>query len=380
MQRGLHRLLQRLVHALGDDAVQAGTFVHLVEVQEALAFEDEALAVAGFHRRAVGVVEHALHQIAGGQQILQALLVLDADGLAAEVIRDAQRCGVHLALKAHLIAGERGSVVLAQIEFHAALHHPPVNRECFTVRNLLRLVIKGALAQPLLEHAAGMQRMIGDDGVEHAHAALVEHAHDGLVLLQVLRQAFAKLLGLGRHFDLVQKLHVRQVVGHLAALQPLAQLACEEVIFEILAPERGVLYTRLGQRAIQIQHAHKARPLAAPVGHRQDRALVRGQSRQHVVRVLPHGLGDDDGRFRIDVAKHFHAHFLRVDEAVLLHRIERMRALHRPALLLQRPLQGRFHGLLRWPARLIGGETQIATGDEEHGLGGGLGGHRWSDQ
>ena len=55
-------------------------------------------------RRAVGVVEHALDEVAGGQQVLQALLVLDADGVAAELVGDARGGDVHLALVEDLVA------------------------------------------------------------------------------------------------------------------------------------------------------------------------------------------------------------------------------------------------------------------------------------
>ena len=54
-------------------------------------------------RRAVGVVQQAFDQVRGGGHVLQALLILDADGIAAEVVRDAHRRDVHLALLENLI-------------------------------------------------------------------------------------------------------------------------------------------------------------------------------------------------------------------------------------------------------------------------------------
>ena len=54
--------------------------------------------------------------------------------------------------------------------------------------------------------------------------------------------------------------------------EPLAQALQEELVGEIVAPQRGVLNARFGQRAVQVQHADETRPLAAPVRDGQDRA------------------------------------------------------------------------------------------------------------
>ncbi len=52
------------------------------------------------------VVERAFDQIAGRQQVLQALLVLDADRVAAEIVGDAHGGDVHLALQQDLVVGQ----------------------------------------------------------------------------------------------------------------------------------------------------------------------------------------------------------------------------------------------------------------------------------
>ena len=121
VQRVFRRLLERLVNALGEQAVESGALVHFVEVRERLAVEEHALAVARFHRRTIGVVQRAFHEIAGGQQVLQSLLVLNADAVAAEVIGDAHGGDVHLALPENLRVGQIGGVVRAGVELHAAL-------------------------------------------------------------------------------------------------------------------------------------------------------------------------------------------------------------------------------------------------------------------
>ncbi len=42
--------------------------------------------------------------------------------------------------------------------------------------------------------------MIGHDGVEHAHAAFVEDAHDGFFAFQLSGERCAELLRIGRQF------------------------------------------------------------------------------------------------------------------------------------------------------------------------------------
>ena len=56
---------------------------------------------------------------------------------------------------------------------------------------------------------------------------------------------------------------------------------------------------------------------------------------EEVVAVLPDGLGDDERRIVRDVAEDLHAVFLAVNEPVAFGRVERVRALDRPAFLLE---------------------------------------------
>ena len=81
-------------------------------MRQRLAAIEHSFAVAALDGRTLGVVQRPFHQIAGGHQILQALLVLDADQIAAEIIGDAQGGDVHLALQEDLVVGQvlgRGS-------------------------------------------------------------------------------------------------------------------------------------------------------------------------------------------------------------------------------------------------------------------------------
>ena len=83
-------------HPVGDERVDGDALVGLVEVRERPALVQHARAVARGHRRALGRVQHALGEVGCRHQILEALLVLDADGVEPEVVGDPQRGDVHL--------------------------------------------------------------------------------------------------------------------------------------------------------------------------------------------------------------------------------------------------------------------------------------------
>ena len=84
--------------------------------------------------------------------------------------------------------------------------------------------------------------------------------------------------------------------------------------------------------------------------------------------VLPDRFDDDERGGARDVAKNLHAVFLAVDEAVLLGGIERMGALYSVSGATDGCDDGCLDGFLSGPALLIGGQTQIAAGDEKDGF------------
>ncbi len=143
---------------------------------------------------------------------------MDADGLRAELGRDPHRGDVHLALLQHLRFGQLGFFVRAEIEFHALGQQPVIDRAGFSIGDRLHLRIERGLAEPFLEDASRMQQFVGDDRVEHAHAAFVEDAHDELLVLELLRERLAGLRGGGGHLHGLQRLHVRGVMLHLACV------------------------------------------------------------------------------------------------------------------------------------------------------------------
>ena len=94
---------------------------------------------------------------------------------------------------------------------------------------------------------------------------------------------------------------------------------------------------------------------------------MRGEPVQHVMTVLPDRFDNNERRGSWDVAENFHAVFLTVYKAVPLGRIERMTPLHLVSASPDGFDNGCLHGLLSRPTFLIGGQTQIATGDEKDG-------------
>ncbi len=74
---------------VGDQRVDAGAFVDFVEMRHGAADEEDR-AVGPGDRRAVGVVQQPFGEVGGDAEVLEPLLVLDADGAAAGL-----RCQLH---------------------------------------------------------------------------------------------------------------------------------------------------------------------------------------------------------------------------------------------------------------------------------------------
>src|SRR2546426_804521 len=64
--------------------------------------------------------------------------------------------------------------------------------------------------------------------------------------------------------------------------------------------------------------------------------------------VLPNTLGHNQRSVRVEFSEYFHAHFLRIDEPVLLRLVKTVRSLNRPAFCFERLGEDIFHfGLFR---------------------------------
>ena len=202
-----------------------------------------------------------------------------------------------------------------------------------------------------------MQQVVGDDRVVHPHAAFVEHAEDGLVADAARRRARCRdrdrRRGRRRTASSVSGRACERSCAIVPVAQPLGdRVACESV-GEVLAPDRAVADPGLGERAIQVEQAHQARPLAAPVGEREDRAAMSSQSGQHVAGVLPARLGDDQRRVGIDARERLRIPCAwLVDEAVPLHRIDR-RGRGRPV----GPVRAKVRSTIRFERRVAPAST-----------------------
>jgi hypothetical protein len=91
---------------------------------------------------------------------------------------------------------------------------------------------------------------------------------------------------------------------------------------------------------------------------------VRRQAGQHVVRILPHGLGNNQRRQRVDAFENLHAFALRGDKSVADIFFVRMGSRDLVAGGGDSFGELLFHLLLGWPTLLIGRQTQVAAGDE----------------
>ncbi len=81
------------------------------------------------------------------------------------------------------------------------------------------------MGQPFFIDAAGIQQLVFEDGVIHAHAAFVEDAEDRLFLQELARQRLSLgALGLGQPAR-VQVADVAGVVRDDALADPLADAA-----------------------------------------------------------------------------------------------------------------------------------------------------------
>ena len=79
VQRGFHRLPRGPLHAIREQRIQPRAFIHFIEVHQRLAFEQNSPAVSASNGRTVGIVKRPFDQVACRQQILQPLLILNAD-------------------------------------------------------------------------------------------------------------------------------------------------------------------------------------------------------------------------------------------------------------------------------------------------------------
>ena len=175
VERGFGRLLERGVHALRHKGVDAAALVDFVEVWVSLARENN-VALGVFDRWAVGAVEHAFDEVGSGAKIFETLLVLDTECIAAVGVADAASGDVHLTLLDDLLLGEVVFLALAKVEVEALLFDKAEDFFGFGFGHSFHLGVERALAELLFINACLEKELVGNGGIIHAHAELVEYA------------------------------------------------------------------------------------------------------------------------------------------------------------------------------------------------------------
>ena len=357
----------RLPQPVGHQRVDRHALVGLVEVRERLPVPQDARAVARADRRALDVVHQALGQVGRGGEVLEALLVLDAHRVEAEVVGDAQRGDVHLVLPAQLGGRELRGLVGAEPERHARVLEPRLHLVGLGVGHALHLGPQRGLRQALLVDADPVEELVVEDRVVHAHAALVEHADDGLLGQQLGGQRLAEP-GLRGGRQLRQRVHVGRVVRDGAGGQPLADRVGEPGVGAVDGPDRRVVLAHLGQAGVEPEQAHEAGPVGGEVRRGEDRAAVGAQPGEHVMAVLPDRLGHDQRRLRRDAAEDLEPHALAADEPVPGGGVDVVGAHHLPAVGRERVGEDALQADLGGPARRVRGLAQVARRDEVDGV------------
>src|ERR1700719_3741666 len=102
-------------------------------------------------------------------------------------------------------------------------------------------------------------------------------------------------------------MNMASVVADWLAFKPTIESLEKEIVREIDAPQRVVTNAGFGQRSIEVEHADQTRPFAAPVGDGQDRPLMRVQSVEQMMRVLPDGLHHNQRRSGRNISENLHA-------------------------------------------------------------------------
>jgi len=216
MQRGRRVKAHRRPHPVGHQSVEGRAFVHLVKVRQRPP-RVQLLARSGIvDRRPFDVVEQPFRQVGSGNHVLEALLVLDADGVAAEVMGDPHRGDVHLALLQNLGVGQIGLLVRPGHEGHAPRVQPVADSLRLRTGDQPHGRHQRRLAQPLLVHAGRVEQFIIDDAVVHAHAALIEDAQDGLVMGDLAGQSAAQRRLRRWQAGGIESAHMAEVVVNLA--------------------------------------------------------------------------------------------------------------------------------------------------------------------
>src|SRR5688572_8858093 len=185
---------------VGNESIQPGAFIDFVEMGQCLTGEQDASSSRAFHCRPIDVVQQSFNEVAGWGEIFQPLLILNADGRAAEFVSESYGGDIHFALLQGLVAGEFGGLVTSPGKLHAFPQKPVEDVLRLGIADLPHRGVERGLTKAFLEEAGKMQQFVGHDGVEHTHAAFIEDAEDGFALPKLAREAAAQSFVAGWQF------------------------------------------------------------------------------------------------------------------------------------------------------------------------------------
>ena len=155
-------------------------------------------------------------------------------------------------MQENLRPGEFGRFIAAQFHLQAFALQPGNDFRSFVIADLLHGGVERRLAEAFLEAAGGVQKLVGNDGIEHAHAAFIEHAKNGFVPAKSAGELTTGLLVIGRQFQQREIAHVGLIMRDGAGAQPLMQTRFEKAVREGFTPERGVAHPCFGEGGIEV--------------------------------------------------------------------------------------------------------------------------------
>ena len=187
VQGGFGRVAQLLPEPIRDQSIQAGTLIDFVEIGQGGPGIQRFARLFVLDGRPLDIVEQAFDQVRCRGEIFEALLILNPDGRAAELIGQAHGGDVHFALTQHLRLGQIGGFVGPKVEGLALVDQPLIGRPGVLFGDRQHLRIQRRLAQTLFIDPRMMEQFVRDDRVVHPHAAFVKDSHNGFIFLQRFR-------------------------------------------------------------------------------------------------------------------------------------------------------------------------------------------------
>ncbi len=250
MQGGRGVEAERVPHAVGHHGVNSCTFIHLVEVGQRL-MRVELFAIRDTqYRRTFNVVQQTLHEVGGGNHILETLLVLDADGIAGEGVGHADGGDVHLALLVYLLVRKvlGGMVPVLKLRPFASSH---VRTACASSSPTLRMAATRAdWLRRSLKKPAGFS---SSSSMMALYMPMQPSSKMPRMILRA-RSSCASFWpsSVGRQRKRLQAkcADVRKIVRDLTIAEPFSKLAGEVIVLARLAPQRVEGHARLYQRSV----------------------------------------------------------------------------------------------------------------------------------